>query len=185
MWSTDSSSAALPQNRGRDGKNFDCGRRRGHQTGAFHTSFGKRLPAGRGTALRFSPFGRQSSLPNGKQSANLRRKTAKKRGKRLRYLPKNPSDFRRSRDFSHRRTAPEDELLGFGVGADDYIRKPYHSSVLLARIARLLKRSAPAVLTACDLTLSLSDMTVRRGEAKAALTKNETRILYCLMTKDL
>ena len=37
------------------------------------------------------------------------------------------------------RDSAEDELLGFGVGADDYIRKPYHSSVLLARMERLLK----------------------------------------------
>ena len=42
--------------------------------------------------------------------------------------------------FLTARDQPEDELLGFSVGADDYIRKPYHSSVLLARIGRLLKR---------------------------------------------
>lgn len=35
------------------------------------------------------------------------------------------------------RDSAEDELLGFGVGADDYIRKPYHSSVLLARMEAL------------------------------------------------
>ena len=42
--------------------------------------------------------------------------------------------------FLTARTGAEDEILGFGVGADDYIRKPYNSSVLLARIGRLLKR---------------------------------------------
>ena len=32
--------------------------------------------------------------------------------------------------FLTAREAPEDELLGFSVGADDYIRKPYHSCLL-------------------------------------------------------
>ncbi|MFR7475015.1 response regulator transcription factor [Frisingicoccus sp.] len=34
--------------------------------------------------------------------------------------------------FLTARESAEDEILGFGVGADDYIRKPYNSSVLLA-----------------------------------------------------
>ena len=44
--------------------------------------------------------------------------------------------------FLTARVSSEDEIIGFGVGADDYVRKPYNSSVLLARIARLLKRQA-------------------------------------------
>ena len=46
--------------------------------------------------------------------------------------------------FLTARADAEDELLGFGVGADDYIKKPYNSAVLLARIARLLKKTLPA-----------------------------------------
>lgn len=79
----------------------------------------------------------------------------------------------------------EDEILGFGVGADDYIKKPYNSSVLLARIGRLLKRKSSPVMTVRELTLDLYDMTVRYHGSAAELTKNETRILYCLMQKDL
>ncbi len=60
--------------------------------------------------------------------------------------------------FLTARTASEDELLGFGVGADDYIRKPYNSSVLLARIARLLKRKTVQNLSVRGLTLDLSSM---------------------------
>lgn len=86
--------------------------------------------------------------------------------------------------FLTARDSAEDELVGFGVGADDYIRKPYHSSVLLARIDRLLKRKTD-VLSARGLTLSLSEMAVSYGSEKAELTKNETRILYCLFRNDL
>ena len=87
--------------------------------------------------------------------------------------------------FLTAREAPEDELLGFSVGADDYIRKPYHSSVLLARIARLLKRTDKAVLTVRDLTLDLSNLTLVYEGRREELTKNETRILACLMKKEL
>lgn len=87
--------------------------------------------------------------------------------------------------FLTARDSSEDELLGFGVGADDYIRKPYHSSVLLARIARLLKRKGNTVLNAKGLTLNLSDLTVHFQGQSVELTKNETRILACLMKKDL
>lgn len=87
--------------------------------------------------------------------------------------------------FLTAREAAEDEILGFGVGADDYIRKPYHSSVLLARIARLLKRKSSPVITVRELTLNLSDMTVHYHGDTKELTKNETRILAYLMQKDL
>ena len=76
-------------------------------------------------------------------------------------------------------------MLGFGVGADDYIRKPYNSSVLLARIARLLKRKSSPVMTVRGLSLNLSDMTVHYYENNMELTKNEMRILACLMKKEL
>lgn len=87
--------------------------------------------------------------------------------------------------FLTARESEEDEILGFGVGADDYIRKPYNSSVLLMRIARLLKRKSNPVMTVRGLMLDLSDMKVRFKESEEELTKNETRILACLMKKEL
>ncbi len=87
--------------------------------------------------------------------------------------------------FLTAREAVEDEILGFGMGADDYIRKPYNSTVLLARIARLLKRKSSTVLSVRGLALNLSDMTVCYQKRSKELTKNETRILYCLMQKGL
>ncbi len=87
--------------------------------------------------------------------------------------------------FLTARESVEDEIVGFGVGADDYIRKPYNSAVLLMRIARLLKRNAEPVRTVRGLTLYLADLRVGYGEQTAELTKNEARILACLMKKDL
>lgn len=87
--------------------------------------------------------------------------------------------------FLTARDSAEDELLGFGVGADDFIRKPYHSSVLLARISRLLKRRSTTSLTVRELTVNLTELTLcYRGQVQE-LTKNETRILACLMQKEL
>ena len=87
--------------------------------------------------------------------------------------------------FLTARETAEDELLGFSVGADDYIRKPYHSSVLLARIARLLQRKSSPVLSVRGLTLNLAALSVQYRDEAAELTKNETRILACLMQKEL
>lgn len=87
--------------------------------------------------------------------------------------------------FLTARESFEDEILGFGMGADDYIRKPYNSTVLLARIDRLLKRKSNPVMTARELTLNLTDMTVQFKGQTMELTKNETRILACLMAKNM
>lgn len=46
----------------------------------------------------------------------------------------------------------EDILQGFRVGADDYMTKPFSSEELLLRIQALLKRSAPKVDPADEIT---------------------------------
>lgn len=61
----------------------------------------------------------------------------------------------------------------------------YNSSVLLAWIARLLKRKDSPVMTVRGLSLNLSDMAVYYHENDIELTKNEMRSLVCLMKKSL
>ena len=87
--------------------------------------------------------------------------------------------------FLTARDTPEDELLAFGVGADDFIRKPYNSAVLLARIGRVLKSTGTDTLTVRGLTLDLPGIRAAFSGNAVELTKNETRILWCLMQKEL
>lgn len=87
--------------------------------------------------------------------------------------------------FLTARNTPEDELLAFGVGGDDFVRKPYNSAVLLARINRLLKNEEHAVMSVRGLTLNLSELKVFFQDKSVELTKNETKILSSLMKKEL
>ncbi len=101
------------------------------------------------------------------------------RCRRLRETSDTPVIFLTARD------TPEDELLAFGVGADDFIRKPYHSSVLLARIARMLRETGKDVVSVRDLTLEPAKLRVSYRGDSAELTRNEARILGCLMKREL
>lgn len=87
--------------------------------------------------------------------------------------------------FLTARDSNEDELIGFGVGADDYIRKPYNSSILLARIARLLSRKVSTTSSIRGLILDSANLKVSYQNQSIELTKNETRILASLMKKEL
>ncbi len=52
-----------------------------------------------------------------------------------------------------------DELMGFEVGADDYVTKPFSPSVLMKRVAALLRRSGGEPETKTE-TVSLDGLTV-------------------------
>lgn len=86
--------------------------------------------------------------------------------------------------FLTARDSVEDEITGFGIGGDDYIRKPYNSAILLARIARLLNKTNK-VYTVRGLTLDLLALTLSYGERSVTLTKNEARIVYSLMNREV
>ena len=83
------------------------------------------------------------------------------------------------------RNSDVDELMSMNLGADDFITKPYHTQILLARIAALLKRSYQtdheSQLEHKGVILSLSDSTITANGQTAELTKNELKILHLLM----
>lgn len=79
-----------------------------------------------------------------------------------------------------------DELMSMNLGADDFITKPYNTQILLARIESLLRRvqgsgHIPEALVYNDLKLNLSNGTMNYKGTTHELTKNELKILSCLM----
>ncbi|MFG6330942.1 MAG: response regulator transcription factor [Lachnospiraceae bacterium] len=83
-----------------------------------------------------------------------------------------------------------DKTLGLGLGADDYIAKPFSVAEVLARIRAALRRtnqydqaadSGPSVLTAGDLVMNLSDHTLTKGGKTVDLTAKEFEILRLLL----
>jgi len=78
-----------------------------------------------------------------------------------------------------------DELMSMNLGADDFITKPYNTQILLARIASILRRvhgsTAQDTLSYNDLKLNLSNSSVTYKSNTMELTKNELKILSCLI----
>ena len=77
-------------------------------------------------------------------------------------------------------------VMAMTMGADDFIAKPFDGGVLMAKIQALLRRSydfAPAapVIEHRGAILDTGDNSLFFGGEKIALTKNEYRILLCLM----
>lgn len=91
-------------------------------------------------------------------------------------------------------TARDDEmdmLVGLGVGADDYMTKPFSMRELVARLKVLLRRveraSAAASATSGEPPLALGDLSIDRGarrvfrgDGEAHLTPTEFDLLVCL-----
>jgi DNA-binding response OmpR family regulator len=82
------------------------------------------------------------------------------------------------------RTGEGDKVLGFEVGADDYLTKPFSTRELVARVRALLRRSSGAVrtetLTRGDLTIDPGRRAVERGGAPVDLTTLEFDLLFFL-----
>jgi len=81
-----------------------------------------------------------------------------------------------------------DEILGLELGADDYITKPFDTSVLLARIKAVLRRSqrkqqpatAPEAFSVGDIDIDPRAHTVRLQEKSVELTPIEFKLLNTL-----
>jgi DNA-binding response OmpR family regulator len=76
-------------------------------------------------------------------------------------------------------TARDDEadiLVGLGVGADDYLTKPFRMRELVARIGALLRRVDRAAELVSTRPLELGDLTVDPGARKVWLGEDEVRL---------
>ena len=77
----------------------------------------------------------------------------------------------------------EDKIKGLGLGADDYLSKPFHKDELVARIHALVRRSkghAKSVIEVGDLIVNLEARAVEINGLKLYLTGKEYQILALL-----
>src|ERR1019366_10422751 len=73
----------------------------------------------------------------------------------------------------------EDKVKGLGLGADDYLTKPFHRDEVVARIHAIVRRSrghAQSVVTIGDLVVNLDEKSVEAGGARVHLTGKEYQI---------
>jgi two-component system alkaline phosphatase synthesis response regulator PhoP len=79
-----------------------------------------------------------------------------------------------------------DKVLGFQLGADDYVVKPFGLKELLARVKALLKRRFPSAasnrVSFSDTVMDLEARTVTRAGQPVELTAQEIRLLEYFVT---
>ena len=99
----------------------------------------------------------------------------------IRAISKVPIIFLSSRDH------PMDMVMSMQMGADDYVQKPFHSDVLLAKIQATLRRvysygeETSDVLEWNGAIIDLKRGIIRLDGKEAELTKNEFFILTVLV----
>ncbi|BCJ33764.1 DNA-binding response regulator [Actinocatenispora thailandica] len=81
------------------------------------------------------------------------------------------------------RDSETDHLVGLGVGADDYLTKPFSMRVLCARVQALLRRvdraaqTSDEILTVGELAINRAQRRVTRSGAEVHLTPTEFDLL--------
>ncbi|HWI18766.1 MAG TPA: response regulator transcription factor [Vicinamibacterales bacterium] len=86
------------------------------------------------------------------------------------------------------RSRPEDVLMGFEAGADDYLPKPFELQILMARLRGLLRRREwlaqeheHDTLTFAGKKLDLEALELHVGDKKYQLTQMESDLLQYLV----
>jgi two-component system, OmpR family, bacitracin resistance response regulator BceR len=91
--------------------------------------------------------------------------------------------------FLSSRDHPTDMVMSMQMGADDFIQKPFHFEVLIAKIQAILRRTynysteQHMLKTWCGATIDYDKNTVTNEVGTIELTKNEIFILKQLITK--
>lgn len=87
--------------------------------------------------------------------------------------------------FLSARGTLEDRLRGLGLGADEYLVKPFSFAELLARIRIILRRGQAQqqeqVLSLGDLQVDLDKHRCERAGVRIALTSQEFKLLVCFL----
>lgn len=79
---------------------------------------------------------------------------------------------------------PESVIASLGLGADDYVPKPFHVGELTARVEARLRaaaRAGPPILSCGRLSLDVLRMQADAGNGPVYLSSRETQLLWQLM----
>jgi DNA-binding response OmpR family regulator len=82
-------------------------------------------------------------------------------------------------------SAVKDRVDGLGLGADDYLPKPFDFAELVARVRALARRSAPPAppsLAYQDISLDPARRVVSRAGRRLDLSPKEFALLECMLT---
>src|SRR5512141_2406269 len=90
------------------------------------------------------------------------------------------------------RSEEADKVVGFRLGADDYVTKPFGLSELLARVQAILRRArggqhrddAKAIEKFDDVTINVPARSVTKGSTPVALTPKEFDLLLALIHRN-
>jgi len=78
----------------------------------------------------------------------------------------------------------EDRVRGLGIGADDYVVKPFSPRELVARVHALLRRSGGTrnilSFNGKDLVIDSARFEVKKKDSNLVLTPTEFKLLHCL-----
>ncbi|MDG0838336.1 response regulator transcription factor [Staphylococcus equorum] len=103
--------------------------------------------------------------------------------RKIREVSNTPILFLSSRDN------PMDQVMSMELGADDYVQKPFNTSVLIAKLQAIYRRvyqfsiDEKRVLSWQETALDLSKDSISKGDAQIYLSKTEMIILEMLVKK--
>jgi DNA-binding response OmpR family regulator len=87
------------------------------------------------------------------------------------------------------KSAEEDRIKGLGMGADDYVVKPFSPRELVARVNALLRRTKKSAKTLSfnqgSLVIDVTTHEVKKNKEPVTLTPTEFRILLTLAERPL
>lgn len=103
--------------------------------------------------------------------------------RKIRAISNTPILFLFSRDN------PMDQVMSMELGADDYVQKPFNTSILIAKLQAIYRRvyqfsvDDKRVLTWQEATLDLSKDSINKDDVQVVLSKTEMIILEMLVKK--